>query len=391
MLNLQCVIATLGTRLRPRGRALYTLLRELIDVASIATFYRHASEASRVEPLRPEYASLLARGTARFFEPRREDCPICGGTVLTRSVSSADHFQFKPGTFTLERCAACDHVFQNPRLSIEGLGFYYKDFYDGLGERRLEDVFGLESNPYVARASIVQGRATPSRWLDVGAGHGHFCCMARSVWPEVRFDGLDLSDSIDHAVARNWVDRGYRGLFPELAPELRAERYDVVSMSHYLEHTRDPKAEIEAASHVLGEGGLLMIEVPDPDCRLSRVLGSYWMPWFQPQHQHLLSARNLERVLREHAFEPLVWHRGEAHQTTDLTFLAYTLLAVVARPIDLPWRAPTSMVVRAWSVVVWWLGIPLLAISWILDHALGPFFRRAGWSNTYRVLARRTA
>jgi hypothetical protein len=134
-----------------------------------------------------------------------------------------------------------------------------------------------------------------------------------------------------------------------------------------------------------------MIEVPDPESRLGRLLGSYWVAWFQPQHQHFLSTRNLEQMLRANAFEPVLWHRGEAHQMNDFTFFTFTLLGHLARPLDLPWRAPTSLFVRAWHRLVWWVGIPLMAASWILDRLLGPFLRREGWSNTYRVLARRVA
>jgi SAM-dependent methyltransferase len=391
-LDLQCAIATLGTRLSPRGLALYTLFRAPIDFASLCTVFLRGPQPTPdpVESRRPAYSDLLAGGMPRFFEPRSPSCPVCKGTTLGRVFSTGDRYQFKPGTFTLDRCRDCEHVFQNPRLSLEGLDFYYRDFYDGLGEEKLEGLFGFHANPYLARAKIVAGTTTPSRWLDVGAGHGHFCCVAREVWPEARFDGLDLSESIDDAVRRRWVDRGYRGLFPDVAPTI-TEKYDVVSMSHYLEHTRDPAAEIEAARKVLPAGGLLMIEVPDPDSRMGRLLGSYWMPWFQPQHQHLLSVRNLERLLRANDFEPVVWHRGEAHQTVDLTFLAFTLVAQIARPIDLPWRSRTPALVRAWNRVAWWTAIPLIGVSWMLDKLLAPLFRREGWSNTYRVLARRGA
>jgi SAM-dependent methyltransferase len=392
-MHLQAALALLGTRLAPRDIALHTLLRSPVDFASLFASLVVRPPQPKPDPVemrRPEYADLLAAGTPRFFEPRRTDCPVCKGQSLSHALSTGDRYQFKPGRFTLDRCRDCEHVFQNPRLSIEGLDFYYRDFYDGLGEERLEGIFGSQGNPYVARAKIVAGSTTPARWLDVGAGHGHFCCVARDVWPEARFDGLDLSESIDDAVRRRWVDRGFKGLFPELAPTI-TEKYDVVSMSHYLEHTRDPAAEIEAAAKVLPQGGYLMIELPDPDSRVGRVLGAYWLPWFQPQHQHLLSTRNLERILRANAFEPLVWHRGEAHQTIDLTAFVVTLVSQIARPIDLPWHAPTSLRVRAWHRVTWWAAIPFLGVSWLLDRLLAPLMRREGWSNTYRVLARRTA
>src|SRR5260370_7195253 len=99
---------------------------------------------------------------------------------------------------------------------------------------------------------------------------------------------------MEDAVGRRWVDRGIRGLFPEVAPKLAAsdERYDVVSMSHYLEHTLDPRAEIAAAARVLPEGGLLFIEGPDPACRLGTLLGRYWLPWCQPPPLPFVALQN---------------------------------------------------------------------------------------------------
>src|SRR5205823_1793024 len=231
-----------------------------------------ASPRVTAAELRPVYDALLARGTEPFFEPRRDDCPLCHGKDLAKIGDFPDHYQRKPGRFVLSRCRGCGHVFQNPRLSIEGLSFYYRDFYDGLGEELTQTVFANEMTEYRARAQLVASFSTPRRWLDVGAGHGHFCCFARELLPETRFEGLDFSESIEHAVRRRWVDRGIRGLFPEVAPKLAAggERYDVVSMSHYLEHTLDPAAEIDAAARVLAAGGLLFIEVPDPESRLGR-------------------------------------------------------------------------------------------------------------------------
>lgn len=162
---------------------------------------------------------------------------------------------------------------------------------------------------YHQRAALVEAHTKPAKWLDVGGGHGHFCRIAKDRMPAARFDALDLSDSIEDAERRGWVNQGYRGLFPEMAEGLRG-KYDVVSMSHYLEHTREPEAEIEAAAKVLPEGGYLMIQLPDPDCRLKSLFRRLWLPYFQPQHQHLLSVANLEKLLLAHGFSAVEWHRG---------------------------------------------------------------------------------
>jgi ubiquinone/menaquinone biosynthesis C-methylase UbiE len=392
--HLQVLLITLGTPLTPLDRMANVAFRPMIDLAS-ALGPVSPSPARRVTAaeLRPVYDALLSRGTTPFFEPARADCPLCHDRDLSKLGEFPDHYQRKPGRFVLSRCRSCGHVFQNPRLSLEGLSFYYRDFYDGLGEELTQTVFGNEVTEYRARAEMVARFVKPKRWLDVGAGHGHFCCFARGLLPETRFEGLDLSESIEHAVRRRWVDHGMRGLFPEIAPKLAArnESYDVVSMSHYLEHTLDPAAELDAAARVLQSHGLLFIEVPDPESRLGRLLGRAWLPWFQPQHLNFLTVKNMHRLLLERAFEPLEWHRGEAHQPAEFTYLTLFALNRVALSADVPWRPEGGVVTRAWRKIVWSAALPLIGAAWVLDHALAPLFRREGWSNTYRVLARRVA
>jgi len=385
----QPLIALAGTPVHSRDLIPVTIFRLPIELyVFVRTLFGRRAARADAAARRPEYDQLLAGGTARFFEPRRETCPLCGSPDLVVYTRNPDLFQHKPGTFTLERCRACRHLFQNPRLSLDGLDFYYKDFYDGLGEQGMEFIFGFGKQPYLDRARMVRAVVEPKRWLDVGAGHGHFCEAARAELPGTSFDGLDLSESIDEAKRRGWVDTAYRGLFPEIAPQI-ADRYDAVSMSHYLEHTLDPRKELEAAHTALGPNGALMIEVPDPEFWLGRMLGRYWLPWFQPQHLNFVSVANLERLLRERGFEPVEWHRGKAHQRVDLFFAIYLLVDRLAPRPQLPWRW-RGRLAGAWRVLAWTIGSPFLIAGVIVDNLAGPLFRRARISNTYRVVACKT-
>jgi SAM-dependent methyltransferase len=397
--HLQPILALAGQAARPRDLVLVALLRAPLELVAIARLAftgppratnetkKKSAEQDPVEARRPAYESLLRDGVDRFFEPRAERCPVCDGSNLAPHLATVDLLQHKPGRFTLERCAACAHVFQNPRLSIEGLDFYYRDFYDGLGEEGLEFIFGYATASYEARARLIAAASAPTRLLDVGCGHGHFSCTARAIFPEARLDGLDLSESVEEAARRGWIDHGHRGLFTALAPSIRGA-YDAVTMSHYLEHTLDQRAEIRAAHTALREGGVLMIEVPDPDCVLGSVMGQLWLPWFQPQHLHLLSTRNADRLLREEGFQVVTWHREEAHQRVDFFLAAMLLFGFLAPPPDQPWRPRASMLDRAYHKVIWSVAIPIIALSRLLDVTLGPLLGRAS-SNTYRVLARR--
>jgi SAM-dependent methyltransferase len=387
--HLQPLIALAGQAAHPRDWWVVPvrLPWELWIWLRTVTGRSRVGESNLFEELRATYDALLANGLEPFFEPRQDHCPLCGAGGLVKHVEAPDLFQFKPGRFMLTRCRACGHIFQNPRLSLKGLDFYYRDFYDGLGEKDAAMLFRLGAASYRARAQIVADVAAPARWLDVGTGHGHFCCVARGLLAGTRFDGLDISDAVEQGVRRGWLDCAIRGLFPALAAEMRSA-YDVVSMSHYLEHTRDPEAELAAAAEVLLPGGLLMIEVPNPDYLFGRMLGSCWLPWFQPQHQHLLSASNLERLLAKNGFSVVRRDYG-AHIPIDCIGFLYMALGHITPRPGMPWNERATTATRVVHASVWGLALPLLLVAYGLDHLLAPFMATPRRANAYRVLARK--
>lgn len=391
-----------GTPLRPGDLALATAAR---PVRSLAAALRTAAatartrraggatpeserETARAAVRAADYRTDLAAGTDRFFEPRRQDCPWCGSRQLSVRVRVPDLLQAKPGLFTLDGCGDCGHVFQNPRLTLEGLEFYYRDFYDGRGGEGAATVFGRLGAAYRGRAEMLRPHGAPASWLDVGTGHGHFCNAARAVWPDTRFDGLDMGDAVRDAERRGWVETGHQGQFPEFAVKL-AGQYEVVSMYHYLEHTRDPLAELDTAAAVLAPGGYLTIEIPDPESRMARLLGPAWLPWFQPQHQHLIPAANLREALAERGFTVLAEEHGPAHQGNDF-FGAVALTATRLAPDpDRPWASPATPGRRALTHAVQVAALPCFAAAAVLDALRTAVARRTDGGNAYRMLARK--
>jgi SAM-dependent methyltransferase len=395
----QPYIATAGRPVRPRnlnvrsalGRVanrVTTAARGLTAPVPGAAGRRAEAAAAGERALRGEYATLMA-GPDAFFEPARSTCPWCGSGDVQQLMVIPDLMQGKPGRFRLDECHGCRHVFQNPRLSLAGLDFYYRDYYDGLQGEQADLVFSTGRMSYLGRARLLQERATPKHWLDVGAGHGHFCLVAKEVWPETRFDGLDMGESIVEAERRGWIEQAYRGLLTALANDLSGA-YDVVSMNHYLEHTRDPTAELDAAHAVLEEGGHLLIEVPDPECRLARPLGWLWASWSQPQHLHLMPLDNLVVALEERGFSVVAVERGPAHMHFDVVFGLWLLVNRIAPAGARPWEPEATLIRRFLRGATFTAFAPLLIGGLFADAALAPLMRGVpGLSNTYRVLARK--
>jgi SAM-dependent methyltransferase len=382
-----------GDTTRSALRARFSAMRRLARTAAAPDISPPDVDPDHLDRMRAAYAELLANGTDCFFEPRRATCPWCGGDALEHWVTSDDILLRKPGEFTLDRCCACGHVFQNPRLSLAGLDFYYRDAYDGEGEADTDFTFQMSSFLYGARAEFARHHmeTPPARWLDVGAGHGHFCLYLAGVFEQTAFEALDMSDAMRTVERRGWVERVHQGLFPDLAPQLEA-RYDMVSMSHYLEHTREPKDELRAARRVLRPDGYLLIEVPDGECVAGRVLGRWWSQWVQPQHLHFVPVSNLRAALDAEGFDTVAVERGKAHLPADMALAVGLLLDHLGPPVGRPWMPPTGRGARLRRNVVFTVGAPALALSFLLDQVTAPVVRRLpGGPNAYRLLARKRA
>ncbi|RSM90497.1 class I SAM-dependent methyltransferase [Kibdelosporangium aridum] len=394
--SLQPLLVFAGTPLRPKDLWLTSIFRVAYQpylwIRTLSGTWRTEAEIQQEKDMlasAPSYRDEIERGTDRFFEPRRESCPTCGAVQLEQIVRSVDLVQRKPGEFTMDRCVSCGHVFQNPRLSTAGLDFYYRDFYDGHGAGAAEAVFSGSPEPYYDRAKMVMPFTTPRNWLDVGSGHAHFCRGAKEILPETRFDGLDQGASIEDAVTLGWITESYRGNFKDFADQLRG-RYDVISMHHYLEHVRDPWDELDIAANTLPEGGYLLVEVPDPEWRLGRLFGKYWMPWFQPQHQHMLPIENLKKALAQRGLEPVAEERGKAHLCNDFVLSSYLFLASIAPRSPSPWHPAKPKLKALRSAAVWSVGIPWLIVAGLLDKTVNnSIAKRTDRGNAYRVLARK--
>jgi 2-polyprenyl-3-methyl-5-hydroxy-6-metoxy-1,4-benzoquinol methylase len=134
--------------------------------------------------------------------------------------------------------------------------------------------------------------------LDVGCAVGTFLERLRE-----RYDssvvGLDFKDLSAHPSLRGV--EFHRGLFYEAL--LASERFDLVTMWHFLEHDYDPMRSLRTARRVLKPGGTLVIEVPRLDSRTFGWFGDRWPGLQAPQHTVLLDKSHLLQMVRTAGLE----------------------------------------------------------------------------------------
>jgi hypothetical protein len=78
--------------------------------------------------------------------------------------------------------------------------------------------------------------------------------------------------------------------------EIPDRSFDVILMSHVLEHTSDPVATLERARALLSPGGELIIVVPNARALGFGLFGRYWGYLDPPRHLWQFSAANLEAL-----------------------------------------------------------------------------------------------
>jgi SAM-dependent methyltransferase len=134
--------------------------------------------------------------------------------------------------------------------------------------------------------------------LDIGSGDGWFLKNMQSLGWQV--EGVDI-DPISAAKARS------RGVVVEegsLSEQGYAENsFDVVTMSHVIEHLHDPVAELHECWRILCPGGKIILFTPCTESKGHTQFGKNWSALDPPRHLNLFNFSSIRFALEEAGFQ----------------------------------------------------------------------------------------
>jgi SAM-dependent methyltransferase len=213
--------------------------------------------------------------------------------------------------YSVIRCTDCGQVRTDPCPA----GGATKSLYQGYGRQRIE-IDAEVRQWFVGRlADLRRFSMPPSRVLDVGCSTGTFVAMLAEAG--YRAEGLEIDEfSVEHARASGLEVR--EGDLENAA--LEPNRYDVVVMSHTLEHLPNPCAAIRVISRILAPGGVLLVYVPNFRSLAARVLRNNW--GFLSPHEHVwhfsfASLRSLMDAGSSDALRPVWLHANTRLEPED--------------------------------------------------------------------------
>lgn len=173
----------------------------------------------------------------------------------------------------LVRCPRCSLIFLREAPTPEGQQAVSREYAQSFIE--FAERFKREAMRTMER--VQRFRQPPGRLLDVGSGPGFLLWAAK----QRGWEGVGVESSPD-AVA--W---GRKELGVDLrvgdAEQLSLEGpFDLIILSHILEHLRDPKKTLQAINPLLSRDSLVIASMPNWNGMLRRLMGTNW-PLLAPQ------------------------------------------------------------------------------------------------------------
>ena len=102
-----------------------------------------------------------------------------------------------------------------------------------------------------------------NRVLDIGCGAGDNAALIKSKYPQCDICGITHSAAEAELAQRHMSRCWVFDIEAKLPDDLGRQAFDVLILSHVLEHLRDPAAVLERFSRLLASGGQVLIAVPN--------------------------------------------------------------------------------------------------------------------------------
>jgi SAM-dependent methyltransferase len=213
-------------------------------------------------------------------------CRICGSN--TGQVFSANSFTW----FRCRTCLSTQKLLTRQQYQDLNPTYDPGDFLDSCDLKQIETFIDIRGATEVLSDAITrhlvskESGGSGRSFLDVGCGMGRYLIAAQ----RLGFDVLGFEPSLNHA--RVAVQHFHLPVITDYfsADRVAGKKFDLVILSHVIEHIYDPKRFIHELVSVLKPGGALIVITPNNESLLARAVGKAW-PMLKPvDHVSMIGA-----------------------------------------------------------------------------------------------------
>jgi 2-polyprenyl-3-methyl-5-hydroxy-6-metoxy-1,4-benzoquinol methylase len=268
-----------------------------------------------------------------------DTCVLCGGPMSPLAIKVA-------GEWGLSKCGSCGLQSMWPQPDDKVLASIYgKDYFKSWGVTQGEEpafLRKMKRTTFRRQLRLLATQIPQGHVLDVGCATGLFMESAKEAGYAV--SGLDISAFAVEVARRKFGEAAiFHGALEQLAET--GKQFDVITMSDYIEHVRDPLAAFESAAKLLRPGGCLLIQTPNAASTSARLMGRRWthyklehLWYFTPAAASALADKAGLRTLRIQAARKAlnlsyVRQQFSVYHHPLLTPLTRILHAITLRPL----------------------------------------------------------
>lgn len=253
-------------------------------------------------------------------------CPICSSKKIIHKYTTIDrYYHFVKGKFKISFCKSCKVYFLNPFPQWNLINFFY-DFGEGSTSGAYQSVdplikYSCVEKSFLNKKSLTvldrfyfsfleienrildimtyikRNRRSFHKVLDVGCGAGYFTNLLFVKFLQIEkknIIGIDIHPNIEYFGEKLKIK-----MVNTKIEDFKEYGFDLISLSHVLEHTLEPRATIKELYNRLSKNGLLFICVPNGRSLLARIFGKKWICHNVPRHIYNFSKKSILELTKD--------------------------------------------------------------------------------------------
>lgn len=229
-------------------------------------------------------------------------CPACESKQKKLFLSDVKDYVFESSedNWSFNHCLDCDSIYMHKRLKKSYINKAYHQYYTHSKNQPnpiknfLSNILTMLNHNFLSDID----RKSAGKILDIGCGNGDLLNKLKD--PNWEKTGIEIDENARKEAYNNKIqviEGGYRVL------EDIDEKFDVIIVSHVLEHVYDPKNLIRLAIKALNKDGEIWFQWPNPESELLKVYKHFWRGLEAPRHICLMSKKSFTNIINSQLFK----------------------------------------------------------------------------------------